>query len=25
MPNQVEVKGAKKTGTSTIYVRMKDV
>jgi uncharacterized LabA/DUF88 family protein len=25
MPKQVEVKGAKKTGTSTIYVRMKDV
>lgn len=24
MPNQIEVKGAKKTGTSTIYVRMKE-
>ncbi len=24
MPNQIEVKGAKKTGPSTIYVRMKD-
>lgn len=25
MPKQVEVKGAKKTGASTIYVSMKDV